>query len=49
VIKLENGQHLNMRKRLTRFEWAEIRTAYASGIGLRELGTQFRDSDMGTT
>ena len=26
-----------MRKRLTRFEWAEIRTAYASGIGLREL------------
>ena len=27
-----------MRKRLTRFEWAEIRTAYASGIGLRELG-----------
>src|SRR4030095_264635 len=24
--------------RLTRFEWAEIRTAYASGIGLRELG-----------
>ena len=27
-----------MRKGLTRFEWAEIRTAYASGIGLRELG-----------
>jgi hypothetical protein len=27
-----------MRKRLTRFEWAEIRTAYASDIGLRELG-----------
>ena len=26
-----------MRKRLTRFEWAEIRTAYTSGIGLREL------------
>jgi hypothetical protein len=26
-----------MRKRLTRMEWAEIRTAYASGIGLREL------------
>ena len=27
-----------MRKRLTKFEWTEIRTAYASGIGLRELG-----------
>jgi hypothetical protein len=37
VIKLENGHRANMRKRLTRFEWAEIRTAYASGIGLREL------------
>ena len=38
MIKLENGYRANMRKRLTRFEWAEIRTAYASGIGLRELG-----------
>jgi hypothetical protein len=38
VIKLENGHRANMEKRLTRFEWAEIRTAYASGIGLRELG-----------
>ena len=27
-----------MRKRLTSSEWADIRTAYASGIGLRELG-----------
>jgi hypothetical protein len=26
-----------MRKRLTKFEWAEIRTAYASGIGLHEI------------
>jgi hypothetical protein len=38
VIKLENGHRANLRKRLTRLEWAEIRTAYASGIGLRELG-----------
>jgi hypothetical protein len=37
VIKLENGHRANMRKRLTSFKWAEIRTAYASGIGLREL------------
>jgi hypothetical protein len=37
VIKLENGHRANMRKRLTSSECPEIRTAYASGIGLREL------------
>ena len=37
MIKLQNGHRPNMRKRLTSSEWAEIRTAYASGIGLREV------------
>jgi hypothetical protein len=39
-IKGQLGELLRMRRNITNETWHQIKTAYASGIGLRESRTQ---------